>query len=466
MTSHHPHDHPSPSRFGHRPPEFAIKNAICVLPAPEDPERLIARQTSVAVNDGRISAVGDRVHEQAMSVFDAMDLHLLPGVIDSQVHFREPGLTHKEDLETGTRGAALGGVTAVFEMPNTKPPTTTAEEFQAKLAAAKGRVWCDIGFFIGATPDNALTLAELERHPHCCAIKIFMGSSTGSLLVEDDESLRAILRSGSRRVAVHAEDERRLRERRPLIEGKNDPRLHPFWRDEITALTATRRLVRIARETGRPVHVLHVTTAEEMEFLRDSKDIATVETTPQHLTLSAPDCYERLGTLAQMNPPIREGRHREALWKAVIGGVVTVIGSDHAPHTLQEKAQPYPLSPSGMTGVQTLLPLLLDHMNAGRLSLERLVELCCRNPARLYHAAGKGEVRVGNDADFTLVDLKRQETITNQWIASRVGWTPFDGMKVRGWPVATIVRGHVVMRDGELLGQPIGRPVSFVGTRP
>jgi dihydroorotase len=453
MTSNHRLDRPS---------DFAIRNGICVLPSAQDPDSLIQVRTSIAVADGRITAIGDRAHENATEVFDARgELHVLPGIIDSQVHFREPGLTHKEDLESGTRGAALGGVTTIFEMPNTKPATTTAEHFAAKLKAAEGRVWCDVSFFVGATPDNVEELARLERHPNCCAVKIFMGSSTGSLLVEEESALRRILQSGKRRVAVHAEDEARLRERRALVEGKNDPRLHPVWRDELTALTATQRLIRLARETGRPVHVLHVTTAEEMEFLKGAKDIATVEVTPQHLTLSAPECYERLGTFAQMNPPIRETRHREALWKALNLGTVDVIGSDHAPHTREEKAKPYPESPSGMTGVQTLLPLMLDHMNKGRLTLERLVELCSREPARLYRAIGKGEIRVGNDADFTLVDLKREQEITNSWIASRSAWTPFDGMKVKGWPVATIVRGQMVMRDGTLLGSPSGRPVSF-----
>jgi dihydroorotase len=402
-------------------------------------------------------------------VFDARGkLHVLPGIIDSQVHFREPGLTHKEDLETGTRGAALGGVTAVFEMPNTKPSTTTAEHFEQKLRAAEGRVWCNVSFFIGASPDNAAALAEIERHPNCCAVKIFMGSSTGSLLVEEDEALRRILKSGYRRVAVHAEDEARLKERRQELFSKGGefhPRLHPIWRDELTALRATERLLAIARETRRPVHVLHVTSAEEMALLAKTKhersvDV-TVEVTPQHLTLAAPECYDRLGTLAQMNPPIREARHREALWKALADGTVDVIGSDHAPHTLEEKAKPYPESPSGMTGVQTILPLMLDHVNQGRLSIEKLVTLMSRGPARLYGAIGKGELKVGYDADLSVVDLSKERVITNSWIASRSGWTPFDGTKVKGWPVATIIGGHLVMREDELLGSPVGKPVRF-----
>jgi dihydroorotase len=448
-------------------PDFAICNGLVILPAHDDPNRLIRSYTSVAVTGGKISAIGSDAHLDALEIFDAKGLTVLPGVIDSQVHFREPGLVHKEDLETGTRGAVLGGVTTVFEMPNTKPSTTTAEAFQAKISAAKGRVWSDISFFMGATPENATELAQLELQASCCAVKIFMGSSTGTLLVADDAPLRRILASGHRRVAVHCEDEARLTERRHLVEGINNPSLHPVWRDELTALRATERLVGIAREVGRKVHVLHVTTAEEMVFLAKQKrienqeNLVTVEVTPQHLTLAAPECYERLGTLVQMNPPIRESHHREALWAAVQTGVVDVIGSDHAPHTLEEKNKPYPDSPSGMTGVQTLLPLMLDHMNQGRLSLERLVEICCRNPARLYHARNKGEIRVGNDADFTVIDIGAQRVIKNEWIASRSAWTPFDGMTVKGWPVATIVRGQVVMRDDQLIGKPIGKPILF-----
>jgi dihydroorotase len=441
--------------------DFALRGGECLLPSPNDPKTFVRVKTSIAVSGGKIAEIGDHAHENAAEIFEASGLTVLPGIIDSQVHFREPGLTHKEDLESGTRGAVLGGVTAVFEMPNTKPSTTTAEAFQAKLTAAKGRVWSDISFYIGAAPENIDLLPELELHPNCCAIKVFMGSSTGTLLVEEEEALRRILSSGKGLVAAHAEDEKRLRERRPLVEGKNDPKLHPFWRDEQTAFLATERLMRLARETGRKVHVLHVTTAEEMELLKRFKDIASVEILPQHLTLAAPECYERLGTLAQMNPPIRDKRHQDALWKAVADGTVDVIASDHAPHTLEEKAKPHPDSPSGLTGVQTILPLMLHHVNAGRLTLERMTELMSRNPAQRFRAIGKGEIKVGNDADFSIIDMNKQMTITNKWIASKCGWTPFDGMKINGWPVATIVRGHVVMREDQLIANPIGEPVRF-----
>ncbi len=424
--------------------------------------------TNVSHGHADIGIVGSRIVEisnlgdaKAEHTIDARGLHVLPGIIDSQVHFREPGLEHKENLASGTAAAALGGVCTIFEMPNTFPATTTAETLADKLARADGRSWTDYAFFIGACKENIEKLPELEKLPGCCGVKIFMGSSTGSLLIADDETLECVLRSGSRRVAVHAEDETRLRERRTLAESGDDPALHPQWRDVETARLATERLLRLAEETRRPVHVLHVTTAEEMAMLRRRPDWVSVECTPQHLTLEAPTCYAELGSLAQMNPPIREARHREALWQGLADGVVNVIGSDHAPHSREEKAKPYPKSPSGMPGVQTMLPLMLDHVAAGHLSLNRLVDLLCSAPARLYRTHGKGAILPGNDADLTLVDLKAQRHIENNWLASKCGWSPFEGRALTGWPMATIIRGREVMRDGELLGDPSGAAVRF-----
>lgn len=418
-------------------------------------------RTDIAVRGGKIAAMGDLRAASAATEIDAGGLHVLPGVIDTQVHFREPGLEHKEDLATGTAAAAMGGVVAVFEMPNTKPGTTTDAELKDKLRRAEGRTWTDHAFFLGAAADNVDHLAEWERIPGCAGVKVFMGSSTGSLLVSDDDTLARVLGQGIRRVAVHCEDEPRLIERKAIAEKEGHPRAHHVWRDAQTALIATQRLVRLAETARRRVHVLHVTTAEEMAFLADHKDLATVETTPQHLTLAAPECYEELGTYAQMNPPIREASHRAALWQAIADGVVDVLGSDHAPHTVEEKSKPYPQSPSGMTGVQTLVPIMLDHVNAGRLSLERFVDLTSAGPARIYGIAGKGRIALGYDADFTMVDMKAERVITNQWIVSRCGWTPFDGRRVTGWPVATIIRGNVVMMDGQLAGDPAGKPVRF-----
>lgn len=422
----------------------------------------VARMT-LGVSGGKIAGVGLRGRVKAKETIDAKGLHVLPGVMDTQVHFREPGNTHKEDLETGGRAAVLGGVTAVFEMPNTNPPTTTAESLNDKLARARGRMYCDHAFYVGATPDNAHELAALEALPGTAGVKMFMGSSTGTLLVADDAHVRNVLKSGRRRMAVHAEDEFRLKERRAFAES-GKPWTHPVWRDEETALRATQRLVGLARETRRRVHVLHVTTAEEMAFLRDHKDLATIETTPNHLTLKAPECYERLGAFAQMNPPVRDKRHKEAIWRAINEGLVDVLGSDHAPHTREEKSKTYPDTPSGMPGVQTILPLMLDHVNAGRLSLLRLVDLMCYGPQRIFGLVDKGRVALGFDADFTLVDLKARRVIENKWIASRCGWTPYDGMTVTGWPVATIIRGQTVMRDDAIEGAASGQPLRFLET--
>ncbi len=421
-------------------------------------------QADIGIAGGKIVEIGSLDTRQAADVFVARGLHVLPGVIDSQVHFREPGLEHKEDLETGSRAAILGGVTAVFEMPNTSPSTISAESFADKIQRAAGRMFCDHAFFIGGTADNIEMLAEFERLPGCAGIKVFLGSSTGSLLVEAPDVLRAILSRISRRSSYHCEDEARLRERKPLAEPGN-PATHPVWRDEIAALMSTERLVNTAHELGKPVHVLHVSTAEEMEFLRNRKanGLVSVEVTPHHLTLAAPEAYERLGTLAQMNPPVRDARHRDALWAALADGVVDVLGSDHAPHTLEEKARPYPQSPSGMPGVQTLVPLMLNHVNAGRLSLERFADLSSAAPARLFGAEKRGRIEIGFEAHFTVVDLEAEREITNSWIASKCGWTPYDGMLVKGWPIATIVSGRVVMLDGAVMADACGRPVTFAG---
>src|SRR5579863_10780895 len=413
----------------------------------------------IAVRDGRIAELGS-FEGDAAEVIDCKGLHILPGVMDTQVHFREPGLTHKEDMETGSRSAVMGGVTAVFEMPNTDPLTVTERAFTDKVKRGHHRMHCDFAFFIGGTRDNVADLPELERAPGCAGVKIFIGSSAGALLVEDDASLRKIFQVIRRRAAFHAEDEYRLNQRKQL-RAENDPRSHPLWRDETAALMATQRLVNLAHESGKRIHVLHISTKQEIEYLRDHKDVATCEATPHHLTLAAPECYERLGTRAQMNPPVRSADHREGIWRGVEQGIIDVLGSDHAPHTLEEKNKAYPASPSGMTGVQTLVPLMLDHVNAGRLSISRLVDLTSAGPARIYNIACKGRIAAGYDADFTIVDLKRSETITNKWVASRAGWTPYDGMRVTGWPKATIVRGHIVMREDELQAAPVGEPMRF-----
>ena len=417
-------------------------------------------EIDIGVAGGRIARIGDLAQASAGEHVDCRGLHILPGVIDSQVHFREPGATHKEDLESGSRSAVLGGVTAVFEMPNTDPLTTSAAALEDKLARASGRMHCDYAFWVGGTHDNVADIPELERLPGAAGIKVFMGSSTGKLLVADDAGVFEILEKTRRRAAFHSEDEARLIARRELrIAG--DPSSHPVWRDEIAALQCTQRLIALARRAHARVHVLHISTLEEIDFLQGAKDVATCEATPHHLTLSAED-YARLGTKLQMNPPVRASQHRDGVWRGIGQGIVDVLGSDHAPHTLAEKAKPYPDSPSGMTGVQTLVPVMLDHVAAGRLSLQRFVDLTSAGPARIFGIACKGRIAAGYDADFTIVDLKRRETIRDAWIASRCGWTPYDGKQVTGWPVGTFVRGARVMWENELINPAQGAAVRFV----
>lgn len=418
----------------------------------------------IAVNNGKIVAIGSFSADQAGDVVDCSGLHILPGVIDSQVHFREPGAEHKENLETGSRAAVMGGVTCVFEMPNTNPTTTDEAALADKVQRGHHRMHCDFAFWVGGTRENAHQVGELERLPGAAGIKVFMGSSTGNLLVEDDEGVRQILTNIARRAAFHSEDEPRLRERAQLrVAG--DASSHPIWRDAQAALMCTQRLVTLAEETGARIHVLHISTADEMPYLAGHKRNATVEVTPHHLTLCADD-YERLGSYLQMNPPVRDAVHRQGIWWGVEQGVADVIGSDHAPHSRAEKDQPYPQSPSGMPGVQTLVPTMLNHVAQGRLSLARFVDMTSHGPQRIFGLAGKGRIALGYDADLTVVDLKRRQTINDDWIASICGWTPYNAMDVTGWPVGTVVRGRQIMWEDELLTPSTGEVAHFVETLP
>jgi len=433
--------------------DLILRGGTCVLPWGEV-------ETDIGVRAGRIAALGDLRTAAAAEVIDCAGLHVLPGLIDPHVHLRDPGDPAVETIPTGTRAAVLGGITAVFDMPNTSPAVTSQAALENKRAYVKGKAWCDIGFYVGAAKSNIGELAALEAEPDVCAIKVFAGSSTGDLLVEDDASLERVMRSGRRRIAYHSEDEYRLQERKPIYAAGGPHRLHAEWRDVECAFLGTRRLMALARETGRPAHILHVSTAEELDYLKDFRDVATVEVLINHLSQND-EAYDRLGGYAVMNPPIRDARHQEAAWAAVRDGTVDCIGSDHAPHSRAAKERPWPATAAGLTGVQTLVPLMLDHVNAGRLSLTRLVDLMAAGPARVYGAICKGRLAAGYDADFTVVDLKRQRTIEESWIASPCGWTPFAGQRCTGWPVMTIIRGRSVMREDEVLGAPEGQPVRF-----
>jgi dihydroorotase len=434
--------------------DLLIRNGTCVFPWGE-------AVTTIGVTAGRIATLHAEAADTANDIFDATHLHVLPGLIDPHVHLRDPGDASVESIPTGTRAAVLGGLTAVFDMPNTNPAITDAAAVAWKQSYIPVHAWCDMGIYIGATKQNPETLGDLETQDGVCAIKVFAGSTTGDLLVEDDATIERVLRAGRRRVAFHSEDEYRLQERRKHFTTGMPHAAHMDWRDPECAALGTRRIVALARKTGRPIHIVHVSTEEEFAYLPQHRDIATCEVLLNHLTQIGPDCYERLGGYAVMNPPIRDRRHYDAAWRAVREGVVDTIGSDHAPHSRAAKERPWPETAAGLTGVQTLVPIMLDHVNAGRLSLGRMVDLMAAGPARVYGALNKGRIAVGYDADFSIVDLKQRRRISNDWIVTPAGWTPFDGMEVMGWPLAVILRGALVMRDGAVLGGAQGRQVLF-----
>jgi dihydroorotase len=437
--------------------DLILRGGACVLPWGVE-------TTDVGVREGRIAALGDLRLDKAANEVDCRGLHVLPGLIDAHVHLRDPGDPAVEDLSHGTKGALLGGLTAVFDMPNTAPSITDRERLDWKRGYLEGRAWVDVGLYVGASKKNIEELAALELQRNVCAVKVFAGSSTGDLLVEDDASLERVMRSGRRRICYHSEDEYRLQERKPQFKSGMPHRNHMVWRDVECAFLGTRRLMALARRTGRPAHILHVSTAEELDYLKDFRDVATVEVLLNHLT-QTDEAYDRLGGYAVMNPPIRDERHLKAAWAAVADGTVDVVGSDHAPHSRAAKERPWPDCAAGLTGVQTIVPLMLDHVSAGRLSLSRLADLLCAGPARVYGVTGKGRLAAGYDADFTLVDMKKQRVIEESWIVSPCGWTPFAGHRCTGWPVMAILRGKVAMREDEVIGAPRGQGVAFQEAR-
>ena len=434
--------------------DLLLRGGTCVFPWGE-------AAADIGVRNGRIATIGAGASATAPEIIDATHLQILPGLIDPHVHLRDPGDASIESIPTGTKGAVLGGITSVFDMPNTNPAIVDAKTVAWKQDYAATHSYSDFGFYVGASKTNIPELASLETAAGVCAVKVFAGSSTGDLLVEDDASIEAVMRSGRRRVAFHSEDEYRLQARKSLFKSGDPYRNHMEWRDPECAILGTRRILALARKTGRPAHILHTSTEEEFPILAQNRDVATCEVLVNHLTQIAPECYEQLGGFAVMNPPIRDRRHFEAAWHALNEGLVDTIGSDHAPHPYASKLKPWPEVPAGLTGVQTSLPVMLDHVAKGRLSLARMVDLMAAGPARIYGAVTKGRIAQGYDADFTVIDRRARRTITNQWIASPVGWTPFDGMEVEGWPVFTIVGGRVVMRNDEIIGAPGGKLVIF-----
>ena len=432
--------------------DLIIKNGKCYI----DKD---LKDKDIAIKEGKIIEIG-KINKDAKEILDAKDLLVLPGCMDTQTHFREPGSTDTEDLHTGSRAAIVGGITSVFEMPNTNPPTANKKEFQRKLDLAKNRMYCNYGFYFGATPDNANELADLKDLEGCCGIKLFAGSSTGNLLVQHEKDIEIVFKNSSKVVAVHSEDEEILNRNKKLIKD-GDVHSHPIWRSVECAISSTRRIVKIAERYKKKAHILHVTTKDEIDFLSQHKGNITFEITPQHLTIYAPDCYNKLGTYAQMNPPIRDKSHYDRLWYGVKNNLNDTIGSDHAPHLKINKDKTYPNSPSGMPGVQTLMPIMLNHINDEKLTLEQLMNFVCENPVEIFGIENKGFIKEGFDADFTIVDMNKKILIKNENIESKCGWSPFEGFEFKGTPVSTIIAGKIKMKNGKILGEPEGKPISF-----
>ena len=432
--------------------DLIIKNGSCYIDKN-------LKDHDIAIKDGKIIKIG-KIDSEAKEIYDAKGLTVLPGCIDTQTHFREPGSTDTEDLHSGSRAAIVGGITSVFEMPNTNPPTSNKIEFQKKLDLAKNRMYCNYAFYFGATPDNGSELADLKDLEGCCGIKLFAGSSTGNLLVQHEKDIEKVFQSSSKVVSVHSEDEEILNINKKLIKA-GDVHTHPIWRSDECAISSTRRIVRIAERYKKKAHILHISTKQEIDFLSQHKGKITFEITPQHLTIYAPDCYNKLGTYAQMNPPIRDKSHYDRLWYGVKNNFNDTIGSDHAPHLKENKEKSYPNSPSGMPGVQTLMPVMLSHVNDGKLSLEQLMNSVCENPVKIFGIKDKGFIKEGFDADFTIVDMNKKILIKNEKIESKCGWSPFNGCEFKGTPVSTIVNGQIKMKNSQILGEPEGKALKF-----
>ena len=427
-----------------------VKNATVVLPTG-------SVQTSVIVDGDRIADIDPAVQVSVDETIDATGLHLLPGVIDDQVHFREPGLTHKEDFHHATRACAKGGVTTFLEMPNTQPNTITADALASKLQLAAGKCLVNFGFYVGATRENLDELKAVSRTP---GIKIFIGSSTGTLLVDDQDALEAIFGETSLPICAHCEDESTIRANLQRFAGTQDVADHSRIRDHRVAEISTRRAIELAKRHNHRFHVLHVSTANELDLLADHGDLITGEVCPHHLFFNVDD-YDRLGTRIQMNPSIKTRQDNAALWQALLDGRIQLVATDHAPHTLQEKAQPYPNSPSGLPAVENALALMLDQVNQGNCSIEQVVQWMCEAPAQVWDVVDKGRICVGYDADLVLVDLHKSAMIRDDEQETKSRWSPWNGRTLTGWPVQTWVRGQTVFRDGTIDERVRGRETLF-----
>ena len=434
-----------------------VQNAMMVLP-----DGIVEGDLRVA--NGRIKTIapqGGLVPQNGEQVIDGAGLHLLPGAIDPHVHFRDPGNPEKEDLESGSRAAVAGGITGFLDMPNTVPNATNRVQLEAKIAVAGQKAVNHHGFFIGATNDNVADMQSVEGMDGVCGIKIFMGSSTGDLLVHEQKHLENIFANTGGIIATHAEDEDRLQSRIAQYKGRTDIAAHAECRDVECALIATKRASALAKDHDHRLHIVHLTSGAEADWLASNKgDLITTEVCTQHLTFDQDD-VEELGVRALMNPPIRYTEDKNSLWKRLKDGTIDCVVTDHAPHTLEAKSVGYPNAPAGMPGVETSLPLMLTHAMNGKCSVSDVVKWMCAGPARVYGMQNKGSLIEGYDGDLTLVDLETRRTITDADVWTRVGWTPYAGMELTGLPMWTVVDGIPVHKrtiGGSFKGEAIGAP--------
>lgn len=414
------------------------------------------------IEDGLITKMGGNIDMPGSEEIDCSDKYILPGVIDAHVHFRSPGYEYKEDWETGSRAALAGGVTTVFDMPNTDPHTTTLEALEQKRVLAREKSHVNFGLFFGGTGNN---IEEVKKADGIVGVKVYMGETTGQVVDEDtdfmDKLLRDLFEQTSRVVAIHAEDEEMIKKRLEIYKDEKNPEVHSLIRNDMVAFTAARRAVHIAKKYGGRLHICHMSTKKEAELMsKYPEDTITCEVAPHHLNFTVSD-YAEKGNLIKMNPPVRSMKDVDALWEALRDGTVSIIATDHAPHLLKEKEQDYWHAPAGVPGVEFSLPLMLNSVNEGLIELADVVRLMCEGPATLYDIKNKGLLKVGYDADLTVVDMGMVKEVRNEDVKSKCGWSPYSGMNLRGWPVMTFLRGILMMENGKIVSGEKGKEVAI-----
>lgn len=400
--------------------------------------------------------------DSSVEEIDCAKKIILPGLIDAHVHFRMPGASYKEDWQTGSSAAASGGVTTVLDMPNNKPPIFSIAELEVKRKMISGRSFVNYGLYMGFNGENFREINKAEGIP---GVKIYCAHSTGKIGVGSDHVEKAFTEIDRDKLLVfHAEDEECIEKHRAEVMADGDdvePIAHSRIRDPKCALKMVKRLCELAKDHNRPIHICHVSTEAEIDVINEYRGVGvTCEVAPHHLVLSEDD-YDYLGNFIKVNPPVRSQVDVFGLWKCLKMGMIDIIATDHAPHTSEEKEVPYVQAPSGLPGVETLLPILLNTVNNDGMTLEEVVKLCCERPAEIFKLEGKGKIEKGFDADLVVVDMDMEKTLQNEDVFSKCGWSPYADSVFMGWPIMTFVDGQLVFESGKIVGNPLGNDVKF-----